>query len=568
MGGNICCPRDVNGNIFGDTCMKWWFEVVGSCSILEVCDDLLANSQEVVGTVKALGREKEINARREKSASSNVTTLRARPKSARRRKLVAKDGAPITTTTPRENGNSENNGRKEGVPLVKPPLAHSNRDRMTTQLEPIDDIQAKFSEIKNRLGKAKSLCRVDGALPVLKQKKSTSKRRMDLDKVEAEDFSKLDFGGEEEEEEEEEEEKEEDGGKEEEELTATRPNATRRFGQSRFEAVSEKNNKVAPKSKLGQALDFDDTYNKEVKEEIMEDKKEQKQRSSSSSSLSLSSSSSSSSSIKNLIKNANDRVKQAQAYSGSKKSHLQFTEKKKAKTKPPPRAAAKAAEVLIINNDANEFHPEFEHYEGAAFDDEFDVGFESKATNSPEKSSAMKLFNLDEFDSSSEDEDMHGGRIGIAPPTREVDAGPVDINPFFPEKTVSIKKNPPTLSDTEAMDSRRRLLQKALNNEEEEQEEEKMKKIANDLENFNVSDEVMAMLGGKLNEENNDASASASASASELPRFEATSSVSTVKPAQKNRTAPTQNKKKVGLGGSRGFKMPRKKNTLPTTAID
>tara|TARA_B110000305_G_scaffold207912_1_gene239751 strand:- start:68 stop:853 length:786 start_codon:yes stop_codon:yes gene_type:complete len=261
-------------------------------------------------------------------------------------------------------------------------------------------------------------------------------------------------------------------------------------------------------------------------------------------------------------------VKQAQAYSGSKKSHLQFTEKKKAKTKPPPRAAAKAAEVLIINNDANEFHPEFEHYEGAAFDDEFDVGFESKATNSPEKSSAMKLFNLDEFDSSSEDEDMHGGRIGIAPPTREVDAGPVDINPFFPEKTVSIKKNPPTLSDTEAMDSRRRLLQKALNNEEEEQEEEKMKKIANDLENFNVSDEVMAMLGGKLNEENNDASASASASASELPRFEATSSVSTVKPAQKNRTAPTQNKKKVGLGGSRGFKMPRKKNTLPTTAID
>jgi len=72
--GNVCTPRDVNGNIFGDECMKWWFALVGVCVNLEVCDDLIASSDDVAATVKALGREREIEERRSVKQVSERTS--------------------------------------------------------------------------------------------------------------------------------------------------------------------------------------------------------------------------------------------------------------------------------------------------------------------------------------------------------------------------------------------------------------------------------------------------------------------------------------------------------------
>ena len=576
------------------------------------------------------------------------------------------------------------------MPLIKPPMAHGTRERMSAKLETIDDIQAKFGDIKARLGKARGLCRPNGELPKLTKKSSGSSEvgegkeggnRERLDEEEGVEIEKWGEG---------------------EEGNIDVPVDKKR---SRFDVVADKNNiatenrngreDVPRKSKLDTELEFDDTsYDRKTggKDDEMNltinvevDAKPAKD-SASTTKTAGSRQKRSSLAIKNIIKNANDRVKQAQAYSGSSKSHLMPKKgKNTAQNKTPKTAAsttskkletantteAVAAEKLTTTtttakstkterneakegeatvNDANEFHPEFEHYEGAAFDDDNDLGFESKPNDSPAKSSALKLFNLDEFDSSSEDEDMHGGRIGIAPSTgsqrsekelemnmnmkmkmktkvkeenpaqlivnsnnqdksknhddsddykndNDDDNALVDINPFFPDRKIVISPtqlspkhgnkspSPPTYPQSSS-ETRKRLLQKALENDPQTSEEKaeegeiyqaevnKMVNELNELEIGNpvggISDEIIAMLGAKDNnndnnlkpESNSDAALNATPDSSRIenvipplpsPRIHG----NVIRKAEK-RKAPTK-KQRNGLGGSRGFKVPARK---------
>ena len=118
VSGNLCTPRDINGNIYGDKCMNWWYRVVASSPQVEILDDLVCTSDDVVRTAKIKKREVEVEERRAggEGVKGKGTGKVARPKSARRKKVVVAEEE--------KEGGSEGSPKKAGggsVPLVKPP---------------------------------------------------------------------------------------------------------------------------------------------------------------------------------------------------------------------------------------------------------------------------------------------------------------------------------------------------------------------------------------------------------------------------------------------------------------
>ncbi|GMH58688.1 hypothetical protein TrRE_jg414 [Triparma retinervis] len=134
-----------------------------------------------------------------------------------------------------------------------------------------------------------------------------------------------------------------------------------------------------------------------------------------------------------MLKKADQRIKQAQAYSGSTKSYLMPADQGTAASGEGVGGAKEQQlkEDTTNANDAIEFHPEFEQYEGATLDDyDMGFGFGSSGGRGGERVNAnanMKQFNLDDFDDSSSEDEWGGGKVGIAPrsrtPTPEVAAG-------------------------------------------------------------------------------------------------------------------------------------------------
>ena len=80
--------------------------------------------------------------------------------------------------------------------------------------------------------------------------------------------------------------------------------------------------------------------------------------------------------------------------------------------------AEKQRVVAPVANDAKEFHPEFEQYEGATLDDN-EMGFAFDSAGVVEnKEQHPKPFMLDDFDDSSSEDDNMLGKIGIAPASK------------------------------------------------------------------------------------------------------------------------------------------------------
>ncbi len=361
VSGNPCTPTDMNGNVFGDEAMAWWYEIV-SVGGLEVCDGLVADSEDVLGTVKRLGREKEVGERR------------ARPKSARR-----KGGATA--------------GSK--VPLFRPPMAHEGAAGAAFKLEPMDDIETKFKTIRERLDRCKALTRREGGR--------------------------------------------DGGGAEVSPQTAQK--AAQKEGRAEAKALTGRQPSPPPEAKVrgargiknaARALSYSKSSPDDVDYEDNESKEEEKglddiqaltptpmvgagkQRKTRRTS----------STIQSMLKKADQRIKRAQAYSGSSKSHLMPVkgreEEKGESEEKVDRSSADLSEALgmkaDVGNDAREFHPEFEQYEGATLDD-YDMGFGFGRAQGKEARGAppKKAFNLDDFDEDSSEDEFWTGKVGVAP---------------------------------------------------------------------------------------------------------------------------------------------------------
>ncbi|GMH73965.1 hypothetical protein TrRE_jg4096, partial [Triparma retinervis] len=145
--GNPCTPLDVNGNIYGDACMDWWYEIAASGPQIEVLDDMVCTTEDVLRAKNLKKREVEVEERR---AGGETKKAKARPKSARRKKVVVRE---------EEKGESPKKGT---MPLVKPPQAYSGREGVFGKLEPMDDIESKFKDIRAKLSRCKELTRPDG----------------------------------------------------------------------------------------------------------------------------------------------------------------------------------------------------------------------------------------------------------------------------------------------------------------------------------------------------------------------------------------------------------------------
>ncbi|GMI17590.1 hypothetical protein TrLO_g3932 [Triparma laevis f. longispina] len=437
--------------------MEWWYAIVSLAPQIECLDDMLANSDNVVNSKKFKRRELEIDQRRNDSKGSGLSTggTKARPKSARRKKVggAAPAGSPTSTTAAKASPRS--------VPLVRPPQAYHGREGVFGKLETIDDIESKFGEIKSRLNRCKELTRPDGVPPTpIKKSKDQGEEEKSTNKEDDESPQTA---------------QKKESSKGQPQVWAERE---RNPGQSRFEAAEEvvkkkqqqpqqqlspskpakqERKKKPARSSLARALSYDlqQQQDKEVEEAIFKD--DTVSVSTSSASAAPSSGAGrrkkpkASSMIQNLLKKADQRIKQAQAYSGSTKSHLMPSGSAKNNNNNgnnndvEAKASKEAAKVKTSENDALEFHPEFEQYEGATLDD-YDIGFGFGGGSTSREKVPAKVFNLDDFDeSSSEDEAF---KIGIAPSSGgsrereqtpeskgddsdgEGDSGPVDINPF------------------------------------------------------------------------------------------------------------------------------------------
>eukprot|EP00519_Triparma_laevis_P006230 CAMPEP_0182498720 /NCGR_PEP_ID=MMETSP1321-20130603/6829_1 /TAXON_ID=91990 /ORGANISM="Bolidomonas sp., Strain RCC1657" /LENGTH=885 /DNA_ID=CAMNT_0024702813 /DNA_START=148 /DNA_END=2801 /DNA_ORIENTATION=- len=496
---NPCTPLDVNGNVYGEQAMEWWYALVSMAPQIECLDDMLANSEDVVKSKKSKRRELEIDHRRSDSKGSGISTgagSKARPKSARRKKV---GGTAPRTEAASPQGLGIDKASPRSMPLVRPPQAYHGREGVFGKLETIDDIESKFGEIKSRLNRCKELTRPDGVPPTPIRKK----------KEQDQDGLGEDMGKEDDESPQTAQKKESSKGQP--QMWAERE---RKSGQSRFEAAEEavkkkreeaeekkkqqqQQQQLSPskpsnlgrkkkpaRSSLARALSYDlqQQQDKEAEEAIFKDDASEVSAAPSSTSAKSGAAGGArrkkpkaSSMIQNLLKKADQRIKQAQAYSGSTKSHLMPS----ASGKPLDKAGSSssssssnnntntnnnnndnendhdygsggagkgpggAAKVKTSENDALEFHPEFEQYEGATLDD-YDIGFGFGGGSKSREKAPAKVFNLDDFDeSSSEDEAF---KIGIAPSSRgsrereqtpeskgedsDGEAGPVDINPF------------------------------------------------------------------------------------------------------------------------------------------
>ena len=71
---NPCTPLDVNGNVYGEQAMEWWYAIVSMAPQIECLDDMLANSEDVVKSKKSKRRELEIDHRRSDSKGSGIST--------------------------------------------------------------------------------------------------------------------------------------------------------------------------------------------------------------------------------------------------------------------------------------------------------------------------------------------------------------------------------------------------------------------------------------------------------------------------------------------------------------
>ena len=412
VSGNPCTPRDVNGNIYGDECMSWWYAIVARTPQVEVLDDMVCTSEDVVRTAKLKKREMEVEERRAGGKGTKggeaKKVVGARPKSARRKKVAV--AAEEKAESPSKKGN---------VPLVKPPQAYSGREGVFGKLEPMDDIESKFADIRAKLNMCKELTRPEGEKVQLGGGEGGKE---DISPQTAQKREKGRIGGE-----------------------ATSKvrrqqgvDETSKGGRSPSKPVTTKGEKKNPKSALARALNYDLSQKKREKvreakeggEEEKEGGEEAKKRGAAAGGGGRRKPKASSM-IQSMLKKADQRIKQAQAYSGSTKSYLMPSDKGTAAMGEGVGGAKEQQlkEDTTNANDAIEFHPEFEQYEGATLDD-YDMGFGFGSSGGGGRVNAdanMKQFNLDDFDDSSSEDEWGGGKVGIAPrsrtPTPEVVAG-------------------------------------------------------------------------------------------------------------------------------------------------
>ena len=587
VAGNPCTPRDVNGFVAGPQAMEWWYAVAGVvCKHhaaaaggeggatnnyieaegkeggeggVEVLDDLLCGTPEVRKALASIRREKEVAERRmkgcrpeakeEESKSAAAAAGKARPQSARKRPgltqqqpvnvataaaAAKQDDAVKKTDEAPGSGNTTPRGTalQYKMPVIKPPLAHSNRDIIPMKLEPMDDIEAKFGEIKSRLNKCKDLTRPNGVLPVgIELTRSAPNSTAEALNPEIEDDiaayeaalkleeleemaetqgldskvgssksfssstaaspraplredpssnslapsgeSSLDESPQSSQKTRQQKEKDDVAARaaaEAEKATSQLRSAARGSLAAAEEAARKKSvesslratargtsaasstqsaSSSASRASSKTAAKLQQHLARVGNDEDSASAEPPQQRASSprasdieGGKKTLPSKSRTSSAIQNLLKKADQRIKQAQAYSGSKNSHLMppvsdipsgksssssssTTAGKRGGYSAPEPTPAPAAVVNYLANDAKEFHPEFEQYEGATLDD-YDIGFgiygqDGGSGKTPRESatdSKLLKFGLGDGgddSSSSEDEAAFGKKIGIEP---------------------------------------------------------------------------------------------------------------------------------------------------------